>query len=333
MTPLFSICIPAHNASAFIRSCVKSVASQSFKDWEVVVVDDASDDNTYMEIADLAEHSEGKIRIKRFASNQGAFLARRATFKMAAGEYVICLDSDDELIGDDVLETLASVVKNASADVVFFNGTTDLAKSVLFADYEGAGLKDGHLGKSQVLQTFLSSYVLNNICFRVIRRSLLPTTPDNVGLVMNEDRYEMASVYLRANEFYLIDKPFYYYRMNQSSTTHSAFRLEYCRQQSFIEEQIHSLYGNVGLDLAPEMTRFLLTWYSDMKQLAYGRSISQIIVAYESLAADSFFKQCIDSGAARYLPGTASFAIRSLARGKFFRSAIYVRLVNLLRRN
>lgn len=113
---MISIVTAAYNASAYIGRAIQSVQSQSFKDWELVVVDDGSTDNT----SDIVKaYAEEDLRIKLIIldENVGAGLARREAIKHIKGEYTTFIDSDD-YYKEDCLETLLGYMKKYDVDIV-----------------------------------------------------------------------------------------------------------------------------------------------------------------------------------------------------------------------
>ncbi|MDD5596473.1 MAG: glycosyltransferase [Victivallaceae bacterium] len=95
MTPLISIIVPIYNCEKYIRQCIASVVSQSFADWELILVDDGSTDDSR---SICEEYAEKNPQIKIFTqSNQGPGAARNTGLIKACGEYLIFLDSDDYL--------------------------------------------------------------------------------------------------------------------------------------------------------------------------------------------------------------------------------------------
>lgn len=94
MSSLVSIITPSYNSSKFIKDCVASVFSQTYKNWEMIIVDDCSKDNS-KEI--ISEHSTKDKRIKPIflEKNVGAAEARNAAIRQSKGKYVAFLDSDD----------------------------------------------------------------------------------------------------------------------------------------------------------------------------------------------------------------------------------------------
>ena len=110
-----SIIIPVYNAEKFLRNCIKSVVSQSFKDWEAILVNDGSKDGSR---AICEEYVEKDKRIKVINKpNGGPSSARNIGIHEAQGEYVFFLDADDT-ITPDCIESLYGLAKQHDADYV-----------------------------------------------------------------------------------------------------------------------------------------------------------------------------------------------------------------------
>ncbi len=93
-SPLVSIIIPAFNAARFIRATLESVQAQTYTNWEALVVDDCSQDNTYEIVKELA-NIDNRIRCFQLTENSGPAIARNTAIATATGRYIAFLDSDD----------------------------------------------------------------------------------------------------------------------------------------------------------------------------------------------------------------------------------------------
>jgi glycosyltransferase involved in cell wall biosynthesis len=93
--PLVSVIIPAFNRERVIGRAIESVVAQSFQDFEIIVVDDGSRDETTQNAIKLTR-SEPRLHILRYETNQGAQAARNAGARAAQGKWLSFLDSDDE---------------------------------------------------------------------------------------------------------------------------------------------------------------------------------------------------------------------------------------------
>jgi len=112
-TPYFSIIITAFNRERMIRRCVDSCLAQTFNDFEVVVVDDASTDRT-PEVLQSMRHP--KLVVVRHAVNKGICPARDTCVKTAKGRWIVMIDSDHALL-PHTLESLYPKTQKAAADV------------------------------------------------------------------------------------------------------------------------------------------------------------------------------------------------------------------------
>lgn len=112
--PKVSVIIPAYNASAFIGKCLESVLSQTISDFEVVVVDDGSTDNTKDVVAGFASKDARITLVEQ--QNSFAGVARNNGMKRARGEYLYFLDADD-FIAETMLEDMVGRMDADSSDV------------------------------------------------------------------------------------------------------------------------------------------------------------------------------------------------------------------------
>lgn len=93
-TPLVTVVIPAYNAAAFVGDAIASIQRQTLQDWQLIVVDDGSTDQTLAAAAQAAGN-DARIRLIRFEQNQGISAASNAGFDAARGEFIARLDADD----------------------------------------------------------------------------------------------------------------------------------------------------------------------------------------------------------------------------------------------
>lgn len=119
MKKRFSIIIPAYNAEKVIRRAVESVNKQTFRNFEIIVVDDCSKDNTY----ELSRNLEN-VNVKKTPRNAKEGGARNLGMQIANGEYIIFIDADDFLADENVLEKIDKIIGNDSPDLVYLGFQT-----------------------------------------------------------------------------------------------------------------------------------------------------------------------------------------------------------------
>lgn len=116
-TPLISVLMPAYDSERYIAQAIESVLAQTVSDWELIVVDDRSRDNTRQ----IVEHFAGKdprIRLYVNDSNCGAARTRNRGLDLCRGAYVALLDSDDIWYADKLAVQLALAEKE-QADIIY----------------------------------------------------------------------------------------------------------------------------------------------------------------------------------------------------------------------
>lgn len=109
--PLISIITPSHNSAQFISETIQSVLNQSFSDWELIIVDDCSSDNS-VELIQALVAQDSRIKLMRLSENSGAAVARNRAIEAAQGRYIAFLDSDDLWLPDKLEKQLAFMQAN-----------------------------------------------------------------------------------------------------------------------------------------------------------------------------------------------------------------------------
>lgn len=111
--PIFSVIIPAYNAEKFIHNAIKSVQQQSLNEWEMIIVENGSTDNTNA----ICERFLTDERIKLLHSEKGVSLARNVGINAAVGKWLIFLDADDQLLSD-TLQNYFEIDDEYSPDMI-----------------------------------------------------------------------------------------------------------------------------------------------------------------------------------------------------------------------
>src|SRR5690606_22928772 len=92
--PLVSVITPSYNSESFIKQTIESVQSQTYQNWEMIIVDDCSTDKT-IEIIHQKSKEDTRIHLIKLNENSGAAVARNTAIRNAKGKYIAFLDSDD----------------------------------------------------------------------------------------------------------------------------------------------------------------------------------------------------------------------------------------------
>ena len=120
-SPLISVLMPAYNHESYVRFAVDSVLSQTYSNLELIAIDDASRDKTW---AVLSEYDDPRIRLVKHDVNQGAHSTLNEAMKMARGQYLAILDSDDIYQPERLERLLAEAERLTGNDTLIFSDVT-----------------------------------------------------------------------------------------------------------------------------------------------------------------------------------------------------------------
>ncbi len=114
----FSVIVLGYNIEKFIRDCLNSILSQTYKNFEIIIIDDGSTDQTGS-ICKQYENNDSRVHYY-FQKNAGTTVARTHGYSLAKGDYVIAVDGDDT-VNKNWLETINNCLENKDYDCVFYN--------------------------------------------------------------------------------------------------------------------------------------------------------------------------------------------------------------------
>lgn len=216
-----SVIMPAYNVEQYVEKSIRSVMNQSFRDLELIVVNDASVDGTWAKICELADEYGDRIRAINLEKNIRQGGARNRAIREARGEYIIFVDSDD-WVEPDMVESLVSAIESENADLAgteryyIYHSDDRIVESTTVSrlGFIKRTLPDIEESK----QFFLS---VGGIWRNIFRRDIIVN--NNIWFpegVLYEDNYFVTLYLAYVNKYVQVDKPFYYYRQHATSTVH-----------------------------------------------------------------------------------------------------------------
>lgn len=223
----FSIIIPVYNVEMYIEECLNSVLNQSFPDYEVVLIDDGSTDNSG-KICDQYASEYQCVKVVH-QENKGQAQARNLGIAFAKGDYVLFLDGDDYWVSDENLSKLAKLIQknNAQWDVVAYDGISaycDKGK-VIYSDRHVNHVKENS-PEGYSAETFLKNQMKENSSFYWYAWGYAYSKKifENATLRFPEERkyedvYLMWRILLKAERVAVIPEKFYVYRRNRAGAT------------------------------------------------------------------------------------------------------------------
>lgn len=218
MTPFFSIILPVYNVAPYLRRCARSITEQSFQNYELILVDDGSTDNSGRICDELSQEHSNICVIHKL--NGGLSSARNAGFEMAQGRYVWWVDSDD-WIEEDALKILYQAVSEDQPDIVKFNyyRVTDVKTPILSKVSEGCYRgpeRDTLLEKALISTGAFALSVWSCVYSReFLCRNKLQYVSERI--VCSEDYLFNLEALLLAGNVRLLAKPLYNYELREGS--------------------------------------------------------------------------------------------------------------------
>ena len=256
-----SIIIPVYNVEQYLESCVKSVITQTYQDLQVILVDDGSIDSSGA-LCDQLAKQDTRIQVIH-KPNGGLSDARNAGLKVATGDYVAFLDSDDVYLLQDGIEQMMHVVAKDKPDLLLFQcvDVYPVRQSVRRA-YDSDYLAN-HTGTEVFHQLVRTQSFNMSACFQLIRRELLEKHQlyFEKGL-LSEDVDWSLRLWQYVSKVRAINLPFYGYQHREGSIS-TTYTIRYLRSYEHIFAKFVQLYNERVVETDTE-----LYWQTVMGYLA-----------------------------------------------------------------
>lgn len=208
-----SVIVPAYNAEKYIGRCLDSLTGQTYKDLEIIVVDDGSKDRTGI-ICDQYAEKDSRIQVVH-QDNRGVSQARNVGLSRATGDYIGFMDSDD-YIDPKMYQSMQSRMTDG-IDVVVCN----------FSE----GEKIYYSGKQELCfdrvtslaNLLTNSYFTCSLCSKLFRRQLLSGLSFDPKIVHNEDLLFVYLAFKKCRKLIFTPDVYYFYCQNEGSAVRSPF--------------------------------------------------------------------------------------------------------------
>ena len=218
---LISVIVPVYNTRQYLSACLNSILNQTYKNIEVVLVDDGSTDGSLEICMDYAKTDSRIIVVQQ--EHGGLVEARKSGVKTSKGEYCIFVDSDD-WIAEDLLETVLTLTDRGSVDIVNYNmrsvgnGCSDWTYTVPEGIYEHVELEDIYKKMMFDFENECPS-IIQSLCTKFMRRELLWSSikSEDPRITMGEDAAVVYKAMLMAKKIAVTHKVFYFYRIHEKS--------------------------------------------------------------------------------------------------------------------
>lgn len=227
----FSIIIPVYNSEKYIRECLDSIFSQTYKNIEVIAVNDCSTDNS---LQILKEYNQIKVFSTKINSRQGA--ARNIGIKNATGDYILFVDADDALYKQNVIEKLAEKINNCNRPDIIYLGLKIIGKRELeLIPNEENCKKEYRLSENPFINVV-------SVCWKntLIQENNI-RFPEKIRY---EDVYFAFWAMEKAKTYEYMEMIYYLYK-NRENTTTTEYSLEQAEDTIKLIKELFELYNYI----------------------------------------------------------------------------------------
>lgn len=277
--PLISIIIPVYNAESYIRRCIESVLSQTYKEIQIILINDGSTDNT---LSILEEYSRSDSRIQLInKDNSGVSKTRNIGIDISDGEYIGFVDADDYL-EPEMYEKLYNAIKKTAADVACCGYYQDFDTYKYEISVDDSLLADN--------KTYYELCGTNNILGQYFRQDIRSGIGDgNWNKLFRKDiisgiRYDntlycedvdfQIKVFEKCKKVVCIKEMLYHYVDNSFSATKKEFNDSKAGALNVVDDVLNRVLSTYP-DIKTQAYAFHLTWYISVLQDLMGNRNSK----------------------------------------------------------
>ena len=241
--PKVSVIVPCYNVEEFVGECLDSLTNQTFKDFEIICVDDGATDSTPDILKDYASKD---LRIKVVTQENGGISSARNTgIKNSSGEYITFIDSDD-WVNDTYIEKLYSAINENGCDIAvaeMIRKRPNAEKYRLHFDEEKiyTDLQD----KVDICRIPACCYV----CGKLFKKELIENMPFKLGAYF-EDVIWTPEILKKSDKLVTVPKIYYYYRVNTNSIVKTVQSIQKQHDSYVAKSYIVSFFEENNLKLS-----------------------------------------------------------------------------------
>lgn len=258
----FSVIVPVYNAENYLHKLVESVLQQTYKDYELILVDDGSTDGSY---ALMKQYAKRYDQIKAYTKeNTGPGMTRKFGFEKATGDLLFFVDSDDWITNSTVLEEIHNTfIKNSTVDVLFFDREDIIGntKEVIRGFEE---IEEGFHNINEIREV-----IRPGLGAKILKRNIL-TSDMFIESKVFEDLFTTYLYLEKCNTFYYSSKSYYtiYHDVNSNSLSSNETAESFNKSLEMIL-MIYEKINNRALKYSLELrmaTLFTSYWKSIIKK-------------------------------------------------------------------
>lgn len=243
---LLSVIVPIYKVEKYINQCVNSILKQTYKNIEIILVDDGSPDNCGS-ICDQYEKMDSRIKVIHI-ENGGVYNARNCGLHYSSGDYIAFIDGDDYLYSEDNLMILLNEAKMSFPDIVVGNYYKNIADEIIETNSHGFDRYTDTSSQDFRFKGFFSKGNLAYIWGKIYKRSFIISNDLIMKpYVYSEDKLFNIECYLKKPTYSFIDDKIYVYRSNEASISYQ-YKKDFHKIWLEISSEIYNILQSMGSD-------------------------------------------------------------------------------------
>lgn len=208
---MISVIIPVYNVKNYLEECIKSIINQTYKNFEVIIVDDGSTDGS-AKICDYYANLDRRINCIHI-ENAGVSNARNIGINNSKGDYIAFCDSDDKYSPDFLLEMI-STAERTKADIVicsYYYSNNGINRAIT-KQKESQFISREELFEKIFINNEIGGFVWN----KIFKKSIIDNIRFDTDLKICEDTDFLCSITQKGCKMYYLSKPLYYYSVREN---------------------------------------------------------------------------------------------------------------------
>ena len=248
MKKRFSVIICAYNIETYVSKAIESVLNQTFKDYELILVNDGSKDNTLNILKEYESKNGDRIKVIDNVINLGLSKSRNIAISQANGEYIVHLDGDDLFYEPDTLKKINNTIGEDGADVTYFG-----------VKYVGG---DNKVYLPNAENSTKEARIVCDMHFAVASKVWKKEFLDRNNITFIENMYYEDMVYsikatILAEKLKYGEFPIYYYYRNREGSIMATPNIKRCKDMYKMLYYLMELYETTPEELKPYLLSFI----------------------------------------------------------------------------
>lgn len=239
---LLSIIVPVYNCESTIERCIDSILKSKYSNLEILIINDASQDNS-KNIIESKYFNNNIVKVINMDKNMGVSFCRNLGIENSSGEYITFVDADD-YIADNMYKDMMNIINDNNVDCcvcdyseIFLNGPTQKSKYKYHNDV---------LNRQEVIKRYLVDRISPAIWDKIFKADILKKhVKFNEELKVGEDILFCLDFFYRVESVYLLNEINYFYIQQEQSVMHvvSPKLLQFKEVVNSIEEEKYNFYS------------------------------------------------------------------------------------------